>query len=84
MIIAAQERSSMAALDNNISETGSCSSQTYSGKKTYSVQEIAEILDISRTKAYELCKDPEFRIIRLGRTIRISKVSFDEWLNGLL
>lgn len=74
----------MAALDDEISESGSCSSQTYREKKTYSVQEIAEILQISKTKAYDLCKNPEFRIIRLGRTIRISKASFDEWLNNLL
>lgn len=74
----------MAAPDNKISEPGSCSSQTYREKKTYSVQEVAEILDISKTKAYELCKNPEFRIIRLGRTIRISKISFDKWLNNLL
>lgn len=74
----------MTAPDNKISETGSCSSQTRREKKTYSVQEVAEILDISKTKAYELCKNPEFRIIRLGRTIRISKISFDKWLNNLL
>ena len=48
------------------------------------VQEIADILQISKTKAYDLCKNPEFRIIRLGRTIRVSKASFDEWLNNLL
>ena len=74
----------MSALDDKISESGSCSSQTHREKKTYSVQEIAYILQISKTKAYDLCKNPEFRIIRLGRTIRVSKASFDEWLNNLL
>lgn len=74
----------MSALDDKISESGSCSSQTHREKKTYSVQEIADILQISKTKAYGLCKNPEFRIIRLGRTIRVSKSSFDEWLNNLL
>lgn len=74
----------MTALDNKISESGSCSSQNYREKKTYSVQEIAEILQISKTKAYELCKNPDFRIIRLGRTIRVSKASFDAWLDNLL
>lgn len=63
----------MSALDDKISESGSCSSQTHREKKTYSVQEIADILQISKTKAYDLCKNPEFRIIRLGRTIRVSK-----------
>lgn len=74
----------MSALDDKISESGSCSSQTHREKKTYSVQEIADILQISKTKSYDLCKNPEFRIIRLGRTIRVSKASFDEWLNNLL
>ena len=74
----------MSALDDKISESRSCSSQTHREKKTYSVQEIADILQISKTKAYDLCKNPEFRIIRLGRTIRVSKASFDEWLNNLL
>ena len=74
----------MSALDDKISESGSCSSQTHREKKTYSVQEIADILQISKTKAYDLCKNPEFRIIRLGRTIRASKASIDEWLNNLL
>jgi len=74
----------MAATDEKISETGSYSSQTNRDIKTYSVQDIAEILRISRSKAYELCLNPEFKVIRLGRTIRISKQSFDEWLNNLL
>ena len=74
----------MAATDEKISETGNYSSQTNRDIKTYSVQDIAEILRISRSKAYELCLNPEFKVIRLGRTIRISKQSFDEWLNNLL
>ncbi len=74
----------MAATDEKISEAGSYSSQTDRDIKTYSVQDIADILRISRSKAYELCMNPEFKVIRLGRTIRISKTSFDEWLNNLL
>ena len=37
----------MSALDDKISESGSCSSQTHREKKTYSVQEIADILQIT-------------------------------------
>ncbi len=74
----------MAATDEKISEAGSDSSQPCRDIKTYSVQHIADILRISRSKAYELCLNPEFKVIRLGRTIRISKQSFDEWLNNLL
>ena len=53
-------------------------------KKIYSVLEIADILQISKSKAYELCRQPDFKVVRLGRTIRISKVSFGNWLNNLL
>ena len=59
-------------------------SQEIKDKKTYSVLEIADILQISKSKAYELCKQPDFKVVRLGRTIRISKASFDDWLNNLL
>lgn len=75
----------MAVDGYKISETRSGSSQEVKDKKTYSVLEIAEILQISKSKAYELCRQqPEFKVIRLGRTIRISKASFDGWLNNLL
>ena len=74
----------MAVDGYRISETGSSSSQEVKDKKTYSVHEIAQILQISRSKAYELCRQPDFKVVRLGRTIRISKASFDDWLNNLL
>ena len=52
-----------------------------SGKRTYTVGEIAEILDIGRTSAYKLIHSGSFQIIRIGTAIRISKASFDEWLD---
>lgn len=75
----------MAVSEHKIPEAGNCYNQEFKDKKTYSVLEIAEILQISKSKAYELCRQqPEFKVIRLGRTIRISKASFDGWLNNLL
>lgn len=74
----------MAVDGYRISEARSGSSQEVKDKKTYSVHEIAQILQISRSKAYELCRQPDFKVVRLGRTIRISKASFDDWLNNLL
>lgn len=35
--------------------------QAVSEKRTYSVQEIADILQISRSMAYNLCKQPLFK-----------------------
>ena len=52
------------------------------GKRTYSVDEVREILGISRRKAYELCNSDIFKVIRVGRALRVSKVSFDQWLDG--
>ena len=58
------------------------SSNEESDKRTYTVMEIAALLRISKTKAYELCSQELFRIIRIGRAVRISKSSFDEWLDN--
>ena len=50
-------------------------------KRTYTVDEIQDILSISRTSAYNLVKKNAFRSVRIGGSIRISKKSFDEWLD---
>jgi len=50
-------------------------------KRTYSVREIAEILQISRSRAYELCRENLFNVIKVGKSVRVSKRSFDEWLD---
>jgi excisionase family DNA binding protein len=51
-------------------------------KRTYLVEEIAAILGIGRSSAYELVKQGHFKIVRIGTAIRISKKSFDEWLDS--
>jgi excisionase family DNA binding protein len=48
---------------------------------TYSVPEIAMILGICKNKAYDLCSSNQFKIIRVGRSVRVVKPSFDSWLN---
>ena len=52
-------------------------------RRTYTVEEIAQILGIGRTSAYLLVKEGHFKIVRIGNAIRISKRSFDEWLDSL-
>lgn len=52
-------------------------------KKTYTVMEIAEMLSIGRTAAYNLVKENHFKVVKIGASIRISKKSFDDWLNNL-
>ena len=50
-------------------------------KRTYTVEEIAKLLSIGKTTAYALVKEGHFKIVRIGSAIRISKQSFDEWLD---
>lgn len=50
-------------------------------KRAYSVDDIMTILDISRSTAYILIKKNLFRSVKIGNQIRISKASFEEWLD---
>ena len=54
-------------------------SRTNSEKRTYSVQEI---LQISRSMAYNLCKQSLFKTVKVGKYVRVSKPSFDDWLDS--
>ena len=51
-------------------------------KRTYSVSEIQDILEIGRNAAYDLVKKGHFSTVKIGGIIRISKKSFDAWLDG--
>ena len=62
--------------DNNVQPEYSSSL-----KQTYTVQEVAQMLDIPLRSSYQLCSTTtEFKVKRWGRTIRVNKASFDEWL----
>ena len=50
--------------------------------KTYRVEDIVRILDISRSAAYNLVREGHFKTVRIGSAIRISRNSFDEWLEN--
>ena len=51
-------------------------------KLVYTVEEIARMLAISLRSAYNLCNSTtEFRVLRVGGSIRIPKDSFDMWLH---
>ena len=68
-----------------VTQTNAVKSPTDSPKaKTmvYTVDEIAQMLAISLRSAYNLCNSTtEFRVLRVGGSIRIPKDSFDAWLN---
>ena len=64
-------------------ENNNHSCQANAEKRTYSVQEIAEILQISKSMAYAVCKDAPFKTVNIGKYVRISKPSFDAWLDSM-
>ena len=71
---------------NNVAVTPAISADSESPfiKRTYTVDEIQDILGISRSSAYNFVKQGLFRPVRVGGSIRISKKSFDEWLDKQL
>lgn len=73
----------VAALNAEIERKQAETPQPPAGKRTYTVDEIQDILGISRTTAYNLVKSKVFHSVRVGGHIRISKKSFDEWLDTL-
>lgn len=51
-------------------------------KRVYRVDEIAELLHVSKGSVYSLIREGAFRTVRIGTAIRVSKKSFDEWLDS--
>ena len=51
-------------------------------KRCYSVSDLQEMLGISKPAVYELLKQKEFHWVMIGGRYKISKRSFDEWLDG--
>ena len=68
-----------------VTRTNAVKSPTNSPETTklvYTVKEVAQMLAISLRSAYNLCNSTtEFRVLRVGGSIRIPKDSFDAWLN---
>ena len=51
-------------------------------KRSYSVAEVAEILNVSKRSVYNLCANGGIKSVKIGTKLRISKKTFDEWLDG--
>lgn len=51
-------------------------------KRVYTVEEMMDMLGIGKNAAYELVKSGMFHCVKVGSHYRISKSSFDEWLEG--
>ena len=69
-----------------VTRTNAVKSPTNSPETTklvYTVKEVAQMLAISQRAAYNLCNSTtEFRVLRVGGSIRIPKDSFDAWLRA--
>jgi len=53
-------------------------------ERLYTVSDISKILKISSRKAYDLCNSTRnFKVVRVGRCLRVKKESFDDWFNSL-
>lgn len=50
--------------------------------RAYRVSDIARMLGIGRSSAYALVSKGQFKTVRIGTAIRISKKSFDDWLDS--
>lgn len=47
------------------------------------VEDVAELLGISRVSAYNLCHTEDFPAVRVGRRIVIPTDKFLNWMNSL-
>lgn len=44
------------------------------------VPEVAEVLRIARSRAYELVAEGEIPSVRIGRSLRVNREELDRWL----
>ena len=57
-------------------------------QQVYLAGDIQRMLGIGKSKAYTFLEDvykqknPPFRVLKIGKLIRVPKKGFDEWLNG--
>ena len=78
-----QMDSNLATMEVSKSPAIGSSDQTKATKHeplVYRVEEIAQLLAISPRAAYNLCNTTkDFRVLRIGTSIRVNKQSFDNW-----
>ena len=78
-----QMDSNLATMEVSKTPAIGSSDQTKAAKHeplVYRVEEIAQLLAISPRAAYNLCNTTkDFRVLRIGTSIRVNKQSFDSW-----
>jgi hypothetical protein len=46
------------------------------------VHDVQQIMRIGRSQAYQLCQSGYFRVVKIGKSIRVDADSFFAWLQG--
>ena len=46
------------------------------------VPEVAKVLRIARSRAYELVANGEIPAVKIGRSVRVSRKELERWLEG--
>lgn len=58
--------------------------------QVYYASDIQKALGLGKTKTYQFLNEvysqekPLFRVIKVGTSVRVTKRSFDEWLNAAM
>lgn len=52
------------------------------GHEWLKVPEVAAVLRIARSRAYELVAEGEIPSVRIGRSVRVSRRELEQWLDG--
>lgn len=55
---------------------------TEQAKAALTIAEVAEILRISPIKAYQMARQNEFPVIKIGRSVRVPAEAFYRWFNN--
>ena len=55
----------------------------YANRRVYKPDDIRDILSIGKNTVYDLIKSNQFHYVKIGDQYRISKKSFDKWLDGI-
>lgn len=42
--------------------------------------EVAELLNISRSKAFEMMQTGELPCVRIGRSVRVPRIALEQWI----
>ncbi len=50
--------------------------------KLLRIDDVAEVLDVSRARAYELVREGLLPVVRLGRQVRVDPSKLEAWLDA--